>query len=147
MLRNKSKIISIDIESSVDDLFMELEKFQTPNEIGSKFLVGASFESEQLIAWFSGQPYHVAPLSLNLMHNAIVRSVLNESFSIHVQNKPMPKMKSLSNDNYDSASFGKSLITNISFAIAFVTAFPLLFYIKVRLFSAISINIFSPIFL
>lgn len=40
---------------------------------GGEFLVTAEFQNSGITAWFNNQPYHVAPLSLNLIHNAMIK--------------------------------------------------------------------------
>ncbi|XP_064476771.1 ATP-binding cassette sub-family A member 2-like isoform X2 [Ornithodoros turicata] len=50
----------------------------------SKYLVGGQFynsASEGLvaIAWYSGEAYHTAPISMNLVHTALLRNVGNEA--------------------------------------------------------------------
>ncbi|CAL1280712.1 unnamed protein product [Larinioides sclopetarius] len=45
-----------------------------------------------LTAWFNGEPYHSTPMSLSLMHSALLRNITNEGSSfISLTNAPIPK--------------------------------------------------------
>lgn len=41
--------------------------------INSRYLASASFTNEKITAWLNNQPLHTAPLTVNLVHNAIVK--------------------------------------------------------------------------
>lgn len=78
---------------------------------------------------------HAAPLSINLVHNAMLRSYVGSNYSISVINKPLPftfesRMLLLGDLN----NIGFQLATNMSFAMAFVSALYIMFYIKVTTF-------------
>lgn len=54
------------------------------------FMVGATI-GENITAWFNNQGYHTAPLTINLINNAILRTVTGKSgVAINVINKPLP---------------------------------------------------------
>lgn len=54
------------------------------------YMVGATI-GENITAWFNNQGYHTAPLSINLINNAILRSATGKSgVAINVVNKPLP---------------------------------------------------------
>lgn len=38
-----------------------------------EFMVGASFTRTSIVAWFNNQGFHTAPLTINVMNNAILR--------------------------------------------------------------------------
>lgn len=91
--------------------------------------------TETLIAWFNNQPLHTAPLALNLIHNAAVKAILGSDHSIRVFNHPLPftsesKREMIAFEASNNTGF--QLATNLSFAMAFVAAFYVLFYIKVK---------------
>ncbi|XP_055936420.1 phospholipid-transporting ATPase ABCA1-like [Argiope bruennichi] len=59
------------------------------------FLVGGSIDKDlngtiNMTAWFNGEPYHAAPMSLLLMHTAILKSISNIG-GISLVNAPLPK--------------------------------------------------------
>lgn len=104
--------------------------------INSQYLAAISFGvvngTESIIAWFNNQPFHTAALSLNLVNNAVVRAALGSDHSIRVINKPVPftihsQMKMLEAGN----NIGFQLASNVGSAMAFVTAFYVMYYIKV----------------
>lgn len=93
--------------------------------------------SEAILAWFNNQPLHTAPLTLNLVHNAVVRSILGSDHSIHIINNPLPfrpDSKRAMLDIEASSNIGFQLATNLTFAMSFVAAFYVLFYIRVNIF-------------
>lgn len=54
------------------------------------FMVGATI-GENITAWFNNQGYHTAPLTINLINNAILRSATGKSgVAMNVVNKPLP---------------------------------------------------------
>ncbi|XP_055936662.1 retinal-specific phospholipid-transporting ATPase ABCA4-like [Argiope bruennichi] len=61
------------------------------------FLVGGaidqySYETLNLTAWFNGEPYHALPMSLLLMHTALLRNITS-SGSISLTNDPFPELR------------------------------------------------------
>lgn len=88
--------------------------------------------TSQIIGWFNNQPLHTMPLSINLIHNAMVKSKFGADHSIAVTNKPLPfKVESRIDMLLAGNNIGFQLATNISFGMAFVSAFYVMFYIKV----------------
>jgi ATP-binding cassette, subfamily A (ABC1), member 3 len=55
-----------------------------------EFMVGASFSDAGITAWFNNQAYHTAPLAINLVNNAILKSFASAVKVINVVNKPLP---------------------------------------------------------
>ncbi|XP_055936421.1 retinal-specific phospholipid-transporting ATPase ABCA4-like [Argiope bruennichi] len=61
------------------------------------FLVGGAIDQYSngtlnLTAWFNGEPYHALPMSLVLMHTALLRN-LTSSGSISLTNAPFPELR------------------------------------------------------
>lgn len=55
-----------------------------------EYMVGATI-GDKITAWFNNQGFHTAPLTINLINNAILRSVTGKSgVAINVVNKPLP---------------------------------------------------------
>lgn len=135
MFKNESDGASIEIiKEDMETHFLKLaEKLIV--RMNAQYLAAATigkYENGTLIAWFNGQPLHTAPLSLNLLHNALLRSTIGEEYSLKVSNKPLPfttksRMQMLAGGN----NIGFQLATNVGFAMAFVSAFYVMFYIKV----------------
>ena len=75
-------------------------------------------------AWFNNQPYHVPPLTLNLIHNALlVHRTGDSEYRLTVTNHPLPfdDFSKLNNDA-SSSSLGFQVGFNISFGMAFLAA-------------------------
>lgn len=90
-------------------------------------------ENGTIIVWFNNQLHHTAPISLNLLHNAILKAKLGADHSIKVANWPIgfnAVSKTLLTMNGDD--MGSQLAVNLSFAMAFIMAFYALIYIKER---------------
>lgn len=102
--------------------------------VNSRYLAGATIiDPQRIVAHFNNQPYHTAPLSLSLVHNAVLRSHLGIDHSITVFNKPLEysshsRMKLLQL----GGTMGFQLAVNVGFAMAFVASFYVLSYIKER---------------
>lgn len=97
----------------------------------TKYLAGVSLDYLTLIVWFNNQLYHAAPLSMNLLYNAILAAKIGEnSGSIQVSNWPIPfradPYASLATLGYD---MGSQLALIMSFAMAFTMSFYSMFYI------------------
>lgn len=96
-------------------------------------LVGVSTTNGTMIAWFNNKLYHTAPISLNLLHNAILKASLGSDHSINVANWPMPfrdESKTLLTMN--GHDIGSQLASKVSFAMAFIMAIYIMFYIRER---------------
>lgn len=108
--------------------------------VNSRYLTGATIRDPlRIVAHFNNQAYHTAPLSLSLVHNAVLRSHLGVDHSITVFNKPLEysshsRMKLLQL----GGTMGFQLAVNVGFAMAFVASFYVLSYIKVWSINAIS---------
>ena len=75
-------------------------------------------------AWFNNQPFHVPPLTLNLIHNALLIHRTGDSeYRLTVTNHPLPfdDFSKLNNDA-SSSSLGFQVGFNISFGMAFLAA-------------------------
>lgn len=100
--------------------------------VNSQHLVGISNNDRNIIGWFNNQPYHTMPLSINMIHNAMVKSKISTNHSISVINDPLPFLLSSRADQMkEGAYIGFQLTLYISFAMVFVSAFYIIFYIKV----------------
>lgn len=95
--------------------------------------------------WFNNQPYHVPPLTLNLIHNALLIHRTGDSeYRLTVTNHPLPfdDFSKLNNDA-TSNSLGFQVGFNISFGMAFLAASFVIFLGKSILFQSISIGFVS----
>lgn len=107
--------------------------------LNAQYLAGMSLSSNttEIIAWFNNQPFHTTALSISLVHNAMLRATLGPDYNIKVINSPLPfRVESRISMLMAGNNMGFQLATNISFAMAFVSSFYLMFYIKERVSKA-----------
>lgn len=112
-----------------------LDQYQASlSDTNLKFMVGVTFNGSAIMAWFNNQAYHTAPLAINTINNAILKSVSgNASRVINLTNKPLPYTQdSKIGQLYIGNNAGFNVAFNIGFAMAFVTAMYVVFYIKER---------------
>lgn len=67
-----------------------LQKSKTNSDLNYRNLFGFSVNPQNITAWFNTQPYHALPITLNLVHNAILKATFGSDFELHVGNKPLP---------------------------------------------------------
>lgn len=106
--------------------------------LNDRYLAGLSLVNDtQLVAWFNNQPLHTTAVSLSLIHDAMIKSTLGSEYSVHVVNFPLPfRIESTMSLLMMAQNMGFQLATNISFAMAFVSSFYIMFYIKERVSKA-----------
>lgn len=127
------QLLSGDFTNGVIKLGNEsLPKYQ------SQYLTGASImDSNGIIAWFNNQAYHSSAIALNMLHNAIIKVVLQDKDSgIQVINKPFKFIKEnkTSSDNPHQPigdNFGFSFAIVIIIGMSIYTSSYAMFYVKV----------------
>lgn len=78
------------------------------------------------------QAFHTAPLSVSLVHNAVIRTHLGVNHGITVFNDPQPySIESRLNFLQHGGTMGFQIAVNIGFAMAFVASFYVMSYVKV----------------
>lgn len=121
-----------EFSDDIQEHFLELGA-QIRIRTNTRYLVGLSTfnDSNSLVAWFNNQLFHTAPLSLNILHNAILRANLDDDYSIEISNWPIPftpDSKKLLIGNGDD--MGTQLAVNMTFVMAFISALYVMFYIR-----------------
>lgn len=126
-----------EFDEDIEEHFLELAKTLLVR-LNSQYLAGMSIGNDSdIIGWFNNQPFHTTALSINLIHNAMVKSTLGPDYSIEVVNSPLPfRVESTMSMLMAGNNMGFQLATNISFSMAFVSSFYLMFYIKERVSKA-----------
>lgn len=125
------------LQTTSNDMEMTLsEMAQTSfKEYLFQYLAAASVLNNQtIIAWFNGQPLHFAALSLNLVHNALIKTILGDDYGIRVTNNPLPfssENNTLSFGNYDF--FGSTFPIVIGVVMTLLSASYVGYHIKVRI--------------
>lgn len=119
-------------DGDIQDRFLSLGS-QIRVRTNTRYLIGMSYSNHSFVAWFSNQLFHTAPLSLNVLHNAILRSQFGDDNSIEVSNWPIPfRPESKIHLSMNGNDMGSQLAKYISFAMAFTTALYVMFYIRER---------------
>ncbi|XP_049296749.1 phospholipid-transporting ATPase ABCA3-like [Anopheles funestus] len=102
--------------------------------VDNTFMIGASLDviNRNFTAWFNNKAYHTAPLSLSVLYNALARTICTNC-SITVTNKPLPYSSHVRFLRTQSGSnLGFQLAFNTGFAMAFVGALYILYYVRER---------------
>lgn len=103
----------------------------------SQYIVGMSMDDKSnLLAWFNRKVSDSQPISLNLLHNAIVRAVLGTDHSIAVTNAPMTRKFEHKDYDFDKEATVYVILFVLSFTIPFICTFFVMFYIKERISKA-----------
>lgn len=78
------------MEGEMETALLAMANVSFP-EYKFRYLTAASFtDNETIVAWFNELAFHSAPLSLNSVHNAIVKQLFGDDHSICLTNKPLP---------------------------------------------------------
>lgn len=105
-----------------------------------EYLAGITYNTNNdIFVWFNSELFHSTAISLNLAHNALIKSILGPDHSISVTNKPFKfinKFEKGSPQLRDLTNVGSMLAIFISFAMAFVSSFYIIFYIRERVSKA-----------
>lgn len=120
------------IENSMQQHYMSLSK-QFLSRVNKMYLFGTTITDAKTTVWFNNQGFHTLPISLSLLHNAILRTISGRNVNINVSNKPLPfKAKSRLFFLTSQNQLGFHLSFNISFSLAFAAAFFVVLYVEER---------------
>lgn len=132
MLQNSSvELVIVDGDMETDLLNLAEESLK---EYKFQYLTAATFPTDgSILAWFNGQPLHAPPLSLNLLHNAMIKALFGEQFSINVINAPFKSdAKSYGSTGFDGFVIMFPIFVGIVMSI--LSPSYISFYIKVKKF-------------
>lgn len=119
------------VPNTVPEFILEKSKAAI-SEVNVRYLVGATLNDTAYTGWFNNKGYHTAPLALSLIYNAII-SAECPTCEITVVNKPLPyQLKTTLSIVNTGLNAGFQLAFNTGFAMAFVAALFILFYIRER---------------
>lgn len=118
----------------MNEYYLKISK-EKISRVNKRFMFGASINKTRITAWFNNQPYHTAPISLGLVHNATMMALCdNGTCGIDITNKPLPYRLETRFDMMQAGNnLGFQLAFNVGFAMSFVAAFYVIFYIKERI--------------
>lgn len=105
--------------------------------VNNRYLFGVTIGKPNITVWYSNQPYHTSPISLSLLHNAVLTAVVGRTCRINVTNKPLAyraetRMMMLQTVN----NLGVQLSINVGVAMVFVASLFIIAYIKERVTKA-----------
>lgn len=120
-------------EQNFEDYILEKAKTILV-QINSKYLAASTIHHKNITAWFNNQAFHTVPLSLNLIHNAILKAFISKDYNIDITNYPLPYTVTTRFQQVKSGqTSGFQLALNLSFCMSFVSSFYILFLIKERM--------------
>ncbi|XP_058837014.1 phospholipid-transporting ATPase ABCA3-like isoform X2 [Topomyia yanbarensis] len=112
--------------------FILQKSHESISTVNTRYWVAASINGTDSTAWFNNKAYHSAPLAINLLYNAYLQSFCADC-DIRVTNKPLPYRLETRFEQLDTgANSGFQLAFNTGFAMAFVAALYIMFYIRER---------------
>ncbi|XP_039428969.1 phospholipid-transporting ATPase ABCA1-like [Culex pipiens pallens] len=124
----KENIVRVFLDLAVQNLVI----------VNRHYVIGASIMNDNCTAWFNNEALHSPAISLNALHNALLRTFTNSSkYRIDVTNHPLPYtdetrlQMSRAHNN-----LGFQLAYNTGFGMAFVSGFFVIFYIRERVTKA-----------
>lgn len=132
----KSYGVNYEFQSTEDQNFSDFilnigKTMQT--RVNFRYQAAATISDGNIIAWLNNQPLHTAPLTVNLLHNAMARHLLGENTQIEVTNYPLPySTKTVLAQLSMASSSGVILSTNLCFSFCFVTTMYIVMLIKER---------------
>ncbi|XP_055909470.1 phospholipid-transporting ATPase ABCA1-like isoform X2 [Eupeodes corollae] len=112
------------------DFMLELGK-TLQIRINSRYIAAATIDTGTIIAWLNNKPLHSAPLTVNLIHNAMAKALIGSNASITVTNAPLPFSKDSKFELLNSGqNLGTQLSLNLCFCMCFVSALYVMFLVK-----------------
>uniref|UniRef100_A0A182IUJ1 ABC transporter domain-containing protein n=1 Tax=Anopheles atroparvus TaxID=41427 RepID=A0A182IUJ1_ANOAO len=100
--------------------------------VNREYMAAASITNTNHTVWWNPTGFHTAPLALNFMYNAIIKSI-NTAYEITVINKPLPfKAETRFTQLQAGNNLGFQISFNTGFAMSFIAALYIMFYIKER---------------
>ncbi|XP_055306584.1 phospholipid-transporting ATPase ABCA3-like [Sitodiplosis mosellana] len=134
--KNQSPDAVLDeFSEDIQTRYLEKAKTNLP-EVNSRYLAGMSIgENCEILAWFIGKRFDTSALSLSLMHNAMVKTALGINHNIQVTDFPVARRNG-SRTIYQMPKLFEPLVTILSFGMAFVSCFYIIFHIRERVTKA-----------
>ncbi|XP_068150684.1 phospholipid-transporting ATPase ABCA3-like [Drosophila tropicalis] len=101
--------------------------------VDAKYIAGVTIDESKLTVWLNNQPFHTAPLTLNVLHNAFARQYMGENAGTAVCNGPLPYSEdTLPLRLNKGQKLGAEIALNVSLTMSFITSFFVLPVIKER---------------
>ncbi|XP_052859969.1 phospholipid-transporting ATPase ABCA3-like [Anopheles cruzii] len=116
------------------DIVQHILELSTENIglVNRQYMAAASITSTNHTVWWNPTSYHTAPLAVNFMYNAIIKSI-SKAYEITLINKPLPfKAETRFTQLQAGNNLGFQISFNTGFAMSFIAALYIMFYIKER---------------
>lgn len=129
--------LSVDeISGDMTDHYLSISR-ESQALVNNRYLYGVTIENPSITVWYSNQPYHASPISLNVLHNAVLQAVSGRQCTITIANKPLAYRAETRIMMLQAATnLGLHLSVNIGVAMSFVASLFSLVYIKERVTKA-----------
>ncbi|KAH8264234.1 hypothetical protein KR038_004963 [Drosophila bunnanda] len=114
-----AKVDSVD--RTYDGSYALTHNSEFSRTINMAYLFGATFDKNLLTAWFNNIPLHIAPITLNVIHNALVRNFLDEEATIDVTLETLRFQSNINLYPPGTQSFGVTIASIICFVFCFIT--------------------------
>ncbi|XP_052843910.1 LOW QUALITY PROTEIN: phospholipid-transporting ATPase ABCA3 [Drosophila gunungcola] len=119
-------------DSSFEDYILSRD-ISEHRRVDFDYVAGLTISKDNLTAWLNNKPLHTAPLTLNLLHNALAIKLLGKEASTYVSNFPLPYSEDTRTLRLNKGQrLGAEIAINLSLTMAFVTSFFAIPVIKER---------------
>ncbi|XP_017056193.1 phospholipid-transporting ATPase ABCA3 [Drosophila ficusphila] len=88
--------------------------------VNYRYIFGATFDQQKVVAWFNNIPLHTAPYALNVVHNAVARHLFDEEATIDVTLHPLPFQTSINTFPSSNIKFGALFACSTCFVFTFI---------------------------
>lgn len=106
-------------------------------------IIGLQLHNNSAVAWFNNLAYHSLPASLDMYYDSLLKTYCR-GCRVHFVNAPLRFTVASRLEMHNSVrDFGFQLAANVGFAMSFVSAFYVIFYIKERVSRAKLLQIVS----
>ncbi|XP_002135015.3 ATP-binding cassette sub-family A member 3 [Drosophila pseudoobscura] len=118
--------------ASVEEYILGVGKNQM-RRVDFQYLAGVTIGNEGLTVWLNNKPLHTAPLTLNLLHNAIAVELLGKQAKTGVTNAPLPyNNQTLTLRLNKGQRLGAEIAINLGLCMSIITALYVIPIIKER---------------
>lgn len=136
IFRNQNPIVALNVleNTTIQEYFCAQaeKKFY---EVNTWYLAGMSMNNiSEIIAWFNYKSQDPSAVSLNLVHNAMIKAMLGDDHSIRVIDFPLPirEYTNIDYKRFHNILHIEPMILILSIAISITSSFYIIFYIRER---------------
>ncbi|XP_022217622.2 LOW QUALITY PROTEIN: phospholipid-transporting ATPase ABCA3 [Drosophila obscura] len=119
-------------DASMEEYILGIGK-NLNRRIDFQYLAGLSIGTDNLTVWLNNKPLHTAPLTLNLLHNALAVEMLGKQARTGVTNAPLPyNNQTLTLRLNKGQRLGAEIAINLGLCMSIITALYVIPIIKER---------------